>query len=319
MASRKLPSLNAMRCFEAAARHGSIRRAADELSLTHGAVSHQVKLLENGLSLQLFERVGRRLRLTPAGTKLGNALTQGLDSMAYTLRELDDYRGLSSADRHFRIVVTPSFGENWLLPRIFQFIERHPGFEFSLVASNLDPQNPWDDIDVAIQYGGTDWGSGRWWGTLRQVNLRPVCSPRLFNGKHPIRSLRDLSEHRLLHEDDGSEWARWLRMAGAPQGRESVYFGSVNLALSAARGGHGLALVSSTLSENDERSGQLIVPFDAKSAISGQKAYVCVCDHVKLQKPIVASFIEWVQIAMGQNALPHENTATTDAAMDSVE
>lgn len=300
--SRKLPSLNALRCFEAAARQGSIRRAADELHLTHGAVSHQVKLLEDSLGIQLFDRVGRRLKLTAAGTKLGDALTQGLDSMAHTLRELSDYRGIASSDRRLRIAVTPSFGANWLVPRIFQFIERHPGYEFSLAAINLDPRNQWEDIDVAIQYGGTEWGAGRWWCTLQQVSLRPVCSPLLFNGKRPLRSLQDISEHRLLHEDDGSEWARWLRVSSAPQGRENVYFNNVNLALDSARHGHGLALVSSILSENDEKSGRLIVPFDASNFISATKAYVCICEEANRRMPIVASFIEWVLAAMGNEA-----------------
>nr|WP_313372356.1 LysR substrate-binding domain-containing protein [Brucella intermedia] len=300
--ARKLPSLNALRCFEAAARQESIRRAADELHLTHGAVSHQVKLLEESLGIQLFDRVGRRLKLTAAGTKLGDALTQGLDSMAHTLRELGDYRGVASSNRRLRIAVTPSFGANWLVPRIFQFIERHPGYEFSLAATNLDPRNQWGDVDVAIQYGGTEWGAGRWWRALQQVSLRPVCSPLLFNGKRPLRSLQDISEHRLLHEDDGSEWARWLRGSSAPQGRDNVYFNNVNLALDAARHGHGLALVSSTLSENDEKSGRLIVPFDASNFISATKAYVCICDESSRKIPIVSSFIEWVLGAIGSEA-----------------
>lgn len=306
MPTRKLPSLNALRCFEAAARRCSVRGAAEELHLTHGAVSHQIKLLEETLGFELFHRAGRRLKLTPVGLKLGDALTEGFDNLASTLQELNDYRELSASDRRLTIAVTPSFGDNWLMPRIFRFIEKHPGFEFKLTSGFLNPQSQWDGIDVALQYGGTDWGSARWWRTLRQVDLRPVCSPRLFNGKRPLRSVKDLAGHRLLHEDDGAEWSRWLKMAGAPSAKEHVYLNSVNLALNAARGGHGLALVSSTLTESDERSGHLIVPFDATAVISARRAYVCVCDNNKLKKPIVSSFIEWVQAEMGQDVLQDE-------------
>lgn len=312
MSHRKLPSLNALRCFEAAARHSSVRGAADELNLTHGAVSHQVKLLEDTLGLALFERVGKRLKLTPAGIKLGNALTEGLDNLAGTLRELIGYQGLSECARQMKIAVTPSFGANWLLPRIFEFIERHPGFEFTLLSENLDPLVQWDDVDVAVQYGGTDWGKARWWRTLRQVDLRPVCSPRLFNGKWPLRSVGDLAGHRLLHEDDGSEWRRWLTMCGGPVAKDNVYFSNVDLALDAARSGHGIALVSSTLTESDERKGHLIVPFDAAAVISASQAYVCICDNSRLRKPVVSSFIDWLLISMG-----HDIPSTRGSGSDS--
>ncbi|MCP4948269.1 MAG: transcriptional regulator GcvA, partial [Aestuariibacter sp.] len=203
---RRLPPLNALKAFEAAARHLSFTRAADELFVTQAAVSHQIKALEEFLSLKLFIRRNRTLLLTEEG-------------QAYFLELKDIFKNLQDATERLlargskgaiTVATPPSFASQWLVPRISKFSLAYPDIDVRLKAVDFDEGFLADDIDVAIYYG-----RGRWSGIqaekLHTEFLTPLCSPSLFQGSKPLNSLADLKHHVLLHDSSRAIWKMWLK------------------------------------------------------------------------------------------------------------
>lgn len=253
-----LPSLNALRAFEAAARLGSFTAAGRELHVTPSAISHQVRALEEELGVALFERRHRGLALTPAGATAFDASRQALDQLARGLRRVRAARrgpGLT-------VSVLPSFAASWLVPRLPRFQAEHPGIDLRLHATQALADLRGGEADVAIRYG-----RGRYPGLLSERLLSdeafPVCTPELAAR---LGTPSDLGRIVLLHDEVGPAhggWREWLDRAGArgvDAGR-GVRFGDARLLHQAAAAGQGVALARSTLVADDLAAGRLVRPF----------------------------------------------------------
>ena len=293
-------SLAYLRAFEAMARLGSVRAAALELNLTAGAVSQQLHNLRDALGVDLFRREGRRLRLTDAGQALRRSVGNALAEIGACVDEIATRRDAWEATT-LTVSVPPTLGMSWLTPLMFAFIGEVGLASFRMLPAVEMGQVDWRASDVAIVYGNPPW-KGYWWRPMANVTLRPVCSPRLLYGPAPLRSVGDVADHCLLHEDDGSEWRRWLQAADVerPAGR-NAYFGALVMALTAALEGNGLALVSDFLVQDYLRSGRLVRPFE--TAVAASHNYYCVCAEARSQDPLVSRFIDWI-VAKAQAAPP---------------
>lgn len=286
--SNRLPPLNPLRAFEAAARRGSISAAARELNVTHGAVSHQIKTLEETLKAALFERGGKRLKLTPQGALLLPAVSSAFDGIAAATALMNR----PSTSGRLRISCVPALLSLWLIPRMNAFSEQYPEISLKLSSSNDVDLIHSPDIDVAILYGPGGWRDcwTRQWSTLQ---LFPVVSPSLLNSR-PLRSIRDLRDHVLLHGDDGREWNTWLAAADQldmPRGREH-FMSDARLSIEAARHGQGVALGDSITASSLIAAGELIIPFDL-SVPASDAFYVATRNEMRAA-PIVRVFIDWL-------------------------
>ena len=286
--SNRLPPLNPLRAFEAAARRGSISAAARELNVTHGAVSHQIKTLEETLKAALFERGGKRLKLTPQGALLLPAVSSAFDGIAAATALMNR----PSTSGRLRISCVPALLSLWLIPRMNSFSEQYPEISLTLTSSNDADLIHSPDVDVAILYGHGGWRDcwTRQWSTLQ---LFPVVSPSLLNTR-PLRSIRDLRDHVLLHGDDGREWNTWLAAADQldmPRGREH-FMSDARLSTEAARHGQGVALGDSITASSLIAAGELIIPFDL-SVPASDAFYVATRNEMRAA-PIVRVFIDWL-------------------------
>src|ERR1700682_4870029 len=203
----RLPPMQALRAFEAAARMRSLTRAAESLHLTHGAISHQIKSLEADFGVRLVEREGRGIRLTDEGERFATRLRAVLSDLGDAVREVTEHAN----PRQLRVSVIPSFAARWLLPRIGKFFAKHPEIDLDISASNALADFRRDDIDIAIRHGFGDWPGLVSEHVLDDVAF-PVCSPRLANGRLPARP-PDLSRYPLLRSE-GEFWKPWFEAAG---------------------------------------------------------------------------------------------------------
>jgi LysR family glycine cleavage system transcriptional activator len=286
--ARRLPPLNPLRAFEAAARHLSMSRAAKELSVTHGAISHQVRSLEQSLKVQLFAREGGRLTLSPQGSALLPAITGAFGSIGEAVALLT----APSTEGTLVISCLPSIMTFWLVPRLGRFADRHPGVRLKLISSNDKRLVLSPDVDVWVTYGLASWPD-RDTELWLQASLFPVCSPALINSK-ALRSVEDLRNHTLLHADDGREWGNWLNAARAPElacGARHV-MSDAHLATLAAIHGHGVALCDTLTGTDLLAEGRLIIPLDL--TIPAPEAFYIVYRRELKRIPIVRAFIEWL-------------------------
>lgn len=289
--SRHLPSLNALRAFEAAARHLSFTRAADELNVTQAAISHQVKALEDQMGIPLFRRLNRALLLTDEGQMLFPCVRDALDALAEATQRLK----AQDAGGALTVSTLPSFAVKWLVPRMSRFEDRHPEIELRIAASERLVDFARDNIDVAIRFG-----AGRWPGVhaelVAEEAATPVCSPA-FLGK--LREPRDLAGFTLLHEemlplDPFPVWATWLEAAGVTgvDATRGPRFSHTHMMLQAAMDGQGVALGGSVLVDDDIAAGRLAAPFALKLA-SGF-AYYLACPVAAAERPRIKAFWRWV-------------------------
>ncbi|MDJ0739788.1 MAG: transcriptional regulator GcvA [Gammaproteobacteria bacterium] len=259
--SRRLPPLNAVRAFEAAARLGGVKRAAAELFVTPSAVSHQVKALEGFLGVALFRRAGRQIAPTTAGVRYLTAVKQALDELDVATR-----RVMAPADATVvNVSVAPSFLTRWLMPRVRDFQERHPEIELRL-SPNSDPIDfAWSDIDIAIYFGEGDWADVDA-VFLHPVVLIPVCSPAYLGGR-TIASLQDLCRQTLIDVSTRpNEWDDFLASFGMQRPRQGkrLGFSSTALAVGAAMEDLGVALADRRLIAREVRYGHLVMPLDVQ-------------------------------------------------------
>ncbi len=257
---RSLPPLNALRCFEAAARLNSFSRAAEELCVTPSAVSHQVKSLEAFLNIKLFLREKRRVYLTNCGEKYLQGIAHAFDEIDIATRRLVASPNMAAVN----ISVAPVFLTRWLVPRIAEFQQQHPNVELRLSASNGLVDFHQSDTDMAIYFGKGDW-DGVDCHFLRGVILTPVCSPGLLDSEKSLRSPKDLSHHTLIKVSSRPwEWEYFLQQAGVRDSEtgRSLAFSSTSLATGAAMEGLGIALADRFLVERELQYGQLVIPFD---------------------------------------------------------
>lgn len=285
-----LPSLNALRAFEAAARHRHFGHAGDELCVTQGAISRQVKVLEEQLGVRLFERHGKRLTLTAAGRDYLPVLSDAFARIAEQTRLI---RARAAGGR-LTVSVVPSFSARWLAPRLSGFAVRHPGIALRIVTSNALATFIHDGIDIGIRYGRGPWPQTHA-ELLAREELFPVCAPSLLSGPCPLRTPNDLRHHALLHGELAPGWAEWLKAAGVSGidvGQGPRFTDAITL-LEAAFAGHGVALARSVLVRDDLASGRLIRPF--ATAVAAEGSYHIVCAPTRLDQPEIAAFRDWLK------------------------
>ncbi len=286
--AKRLPPLNPLRAFEAAARHGSLTRAAGELNVTHGAISHQIKALETSLDVRLFERSGQRLKLTAHGAEFLPTVSSAFDSIAAAAARMTRPTSAGSLS----IACVPALLSFWLVPRLGSFIARFPEIRLTLDASNDTSTLRSPDVDVSILYGDGSW-SDCWLKRWSHLDLFPVMSPTLMNTR-PVRTVRDLGNHVLLHADDGREWQTWLAAADAldlSRGPQH-HLSDARLGIEAAMHGHGIALGDTMTAAGLLARGQLVAPFNL--AVPAADAFYIACRTDLRAAPIVSVFIDWM-------------------------
>lgn len=286
---RKLPPLNALKAFEAAARHLSFTRAADELFVTQAAVSHQVKGLEDFLGVKLFIRRNRSLLLTPEGQTYYLELKEIFDHMLQATERVK-----SASERgSLTISLPPSFAILWFVPRLSRFREAYPEIDVRIRAVDEVDGSLSDDVDVAIYYG-----SGKWPGLraykLHNEYLLPVCSPLLLNGTKPLREPADLLNHTLLHDETRNAWKDWFKLVGIDKnkGDNGPVFSHSNLALKAAVHGQGIALANNVLVKPEIDAGHLIQIFP--EVLPREKSFYLVCRDSQAEVGKIATFRGWL-------------------------
>lgn len=297
---KQLPPLNALRAFEAAARHLSFTKAAAELNVTPAAVSHQVRALEDMLGVPLFRRLTRALRLTDAGQAALPSLSRGFDHLARGVDEIHS--------RHdgglLTLSVSPSFGAMWLVPRLDRFRALHPDIEIRIDGTDRVVDLNRDDVDVALRYGPGGYTGVRVDRLFGQVNT-PVCAPALLEGPVPLRRPEDLHRHTLLHidwKDAEASWRMWLLAAGVTDINATAgpRFSSESMAVGAAIEGQGVALVGDKLVADELASGRLARPFDRRLSTPLSFAYYLLSAPDGREAPKVRYFRDWLLAEVGE-------------------
>jgi LysR family transcriptional regulator, glycine cleavage system transcriptional activator len=286
--ARRLPPLSSLRPFEAAARLESFSRAAEELHLTHGAVSRQVRALEDHVGAALFSRHGKRVALTAAGRTFAERVRNALEEIARAAEAL----GSARRERRLTVSVLPSFASRWLMPRLIRFMEAHPRIEVNVLTSNTLADFGTDEVDIAIRFGRGPWPLLGCEEFLDDEYF-PVASPRMNRGKLP-KAPKDLLGVRLIREDR-DYWQRWFEAAGvaldAPL--EGPSFNDATYSLQAAARGEGVALARRSIVGEDLERGTLKRLF--RIAVPSHESYWFVSPRHLVDAPRVKAFRDWVK------------------------
>lgn len=299
---RRLPSLNALRAFWAAARHGSFVAAAEELHVTASAVSLQVRQLEDELGQKLFDRTPRGLSLTVDGAQILPGVNDAFARLQETL--IDDQAG---ADQQIlTLSVAPSFATKWLLPRLDSFCTQYPAFDVRVMATHELTDFAKENIDLAIRYG-----RGGYAGVASELLMResvfPVCAPRLVASQadadlhHLLRTLPLLHDDSPDQDDTCPDWKSWFKAAGIldVEAQRGSRFNQSIFVLEAAANGLGVALAKSSLVQQDLASNRLVrlghdnVPIEF--------AYFLVYPPERSKRPAIAAFRKWIQAEIGDH------------------
>jgi LysR family transcriptional regulator, glycine cleavage system transcriptional activator len=306
----RLPPLNALRVFEAAARHLSFKEAAAELHITQAAVSHQIKSLEEYLGVELFRRAGRGVQLSEAAKACLPKLREGFEALATAVEMIRERGG----EAELIITAPPVFTARWLMPRLADFAKKEPKIDVRVVANSrmvdsgaLDSPIIIGTLDLRSDASGVEihLGQGEYPGyradRLFNVRMVLVASPELLAGDPPLREPADLARHVLLHDDameivaHGNAWQKWLERAGVADrvdGSRGPRFSSNILSLEAASQKLGVALALRPLIDADVASGRLRTPFDIE--VNPRSAYYLVCPEVIAERPAVKAFRSWL-------------------------
>lgn len=294
MTPRWLPSLSALRAFESAARHESAKQAAQELSVTATAISHQIRGLEEALGVSLFVRKPRQLELTPQGRELQQVLEMAFDSIGGVVERLKT----TPARQAVTISTTPAVAVRWLLPWVCMLRDSHPSIDLRFHASHEPVALDGVTADLAIRYG-----DGRWPGLVAEKlfdNLFiPACSPHLN-----LHDVADLPKHPLIHfrprgaSSSPMDWAGWQKLARVPELDVSagLVFSDETHAISAAIGGQGVALMSRQLIEDELKEGRLMQPFGPE--LPG-KPFFLVYPESRRHAPTILAIRDWVMNVPG--------------------
>lgn len=298
MESREiLPPFVGVRVFEAAARLRSFARAAEELGITAGAVSQHIRILEEFAGQPLFRRLGRGVELTDAGQA---AFSHASAAMAELLQAGRAMR-VSMRGRRIAISTPPSFASKWLIPRLSKFQELWPDIEVRLSADMGLVDFSGSDIDIAIRYGPGGY-EGLHCEKLMSEAVIVVASPRLLEGRSPLRTAADLADLPLIHDDAPERdpscptWAMWFAARGARHvdAERGSRFNQASLALEAAVAGKGLVLAKRHLALRDLAEGALVAPLEeAHAPVSF--AYWLVWPRVRRFEPAQRAFLEWLR------------------------
>ena len=284
--ARRLPPLSALRPFEAAARLESFSRAAEELHLTHGAISRQVRGLEDHVGTQLFSRHGKRVALTAAGRAFAERVRTALEEIAQAAEAVSSSR----RDKRLTVSVLPSFASRWLMPRLIRFMDRHPEIEVSVLATTALANFAADDVDIAIRFG-----KGPYPPYVHEAFLEdewfPVASPKVKAPKHPA----DLLHMRLIREDRDF-WDDWLCAAGVKLDKPLAggpSFNDATYSIQAAQRGEGIALARRSIVGDDLRNGTLRRLFDV--SVKPGERYWFVSPRELADLPKVKAFRRWIK------------------------
>ncbi|BAJ03966.1 LysR substrate-binding domain-containing protein [Shewanella violacea] len=286
---RKIPPLRALQVFEAAARQEHFSRAAAELCITQSAVSHQVRVLEEHFSEQLFIRKGRQLRLTSKGKLLYQELSHIFDSLSRLNQQIS-----GGYSQNLRLAVYSSFAVKWLIPRLSDFRRQYPEIKIRLNMITDDPELSDSVADMFIS--GQSGYPGFWHQLLHQERLIPVCSPDLFERSESIE-ITSLFKQPLLTVDEGPlglDWQRWglKNKVSFPDSQQEHIFSHVLLAIEAAIAGQGVALASDFMVMKDIADGRLISP-KLPDIYTGFE-FNFSCKKSRLKEPAIAAFINWL-------------------------
>jgi LysR family transcriptional regulator, glycine cleavage system transcriptional activator len=294
---RRLPNLAALRAFEAAARHGNFSRAAEEIHVTHGAISHQVRALEEELGVPLFARHGKRISITPEGERFATTLRKALTDIAAAAAALQ----ADGKQKRLTVTALPSFAARWLSPRLGQFIELHPDMEVMLQSSSQLTDFVRESVDIGVRFGRGNY-PGLVVEKIMDDYYYPVASPHFNKGKLPLTPEK-LAQHPLLR-CEMEPWTPWFRAAGLdflePTG--GLVFQDSSMLVRAAVEGHGIALARHAIAVSDIESGELVRLFDI--AIRTPQSYYLVCPPESLRKPHVQAFRNWLLGEVAKLAQP---------------
>lgn len=294
MAAR-LPSLNGLRAFEAAARHLSFTNAAQELNVTQTAISHQIRRLEEELGIRLFERKSRSLVLTPKASEYLPGIRAAFQDLRFATDRLlrkDDGKVLT-------VSMMTSLATKWLLPRLSTFQEQHPDIDVRITTSSELVDFRRGDVDAAIRYGRGQWpGLHADW--LMADELFPVCSPALLKGSNALKKPEDLARVTLLHTTGYAEdWRVWLTAAGLPASiakNPGLTFDLSFMTVQAAVDGIGVAIGHTAFVQDDIANGRLVAPFDM--TLPEDAGYYFVAPQGNTKVPKIVAFREWLTAAV---------------------
>jgi LysR family glycine cleavage system transcriptional activator len=295
----RLPSLNGLRAFEAAARHLSFTKAAAELNVTQTAISHQIRRLEEELGVALFLRQNRALALTGVAGDYLPAIRAAFQDLRLATERLHG----RNSDRILTVSTLASFAAKWLLPRLSHFQELQPNIDVRITTSMELVDFQRDNVDAAIRYGRGQWPDVKstW---LMADELFPVCSPALLAGPNPLRGPQDIPHHVLLHTSGFSDdWRLWLTAAGMPVDaatRGGLTFDLSFMTVQAAIDGLGIAIGRTSYVQDDIVKGRLVVPFDV--ALPADAGFYLVAPPATAQTAKLAAFADWVVTEAGRTA-----------------
>jgi len=294
---RRLPPLNAVRAFEAAARLGGFNAAGVELNVSANAVGRLVKVLEESVGVTLFRRLARGVVVTEAGERYLAGVGRLLDQLSEATVDL---RRLETACV-LKVSAMPSVVTRWLIPRLERLTERQPGLDVRLFATTTQTDFSREDIDVAIRVGRGSYPGMRS-DLLMHEDYFPVCSPKLLLGATPLKEPADLARHVLLHDQCGCvaclpdliDWKSWLAMVGSTtiNAERGLRYSFSHMTLQAAAAGLGVALASSALLADDLATGRLVRPF-GDLAVRSPYSFFIVCPETTADSEKVVLFREW--------------------------
>ncbi|HEY1076454.1 MAG TPA: LysR substrate-binding domain-containing protein [Fontimonas sp.] len=312
MPNTRLPPLNALRAYEAVARHRSFRKAAAELFVTPAAVTHQIKALEEQLGVELFKRLPGGIELTPATVATLPVLQRAFELIARSVGELRNF----GSTPHLTVKTTPTFASRWMMPRLHSFLAANQGIDVRVLASGNvlnagggpTAAGPGVEPDIEVRFS-TGRPDGDHVDLLFNVGIVPMCHPRLLeNGPWPLRTPADLAHHSLLHGDmhitdrGRSAWSLWLRKAGVSNvdPRRGLQFDHPTLALDAAADGLGVTLATPLFAKNELDRGDVAVAFPIE--ITLDRAYYAVTAPASSHRPEVIAFRQWLSAEAAADA-----------------
>lgn len=299
MAMKRIP-VGPLRAFDVAARNLNLTAAAEEMNVTHAAVSRQVKQLEQRLGVRLFERLPRGLKLTAHGALLAEGTREAFDRLASALEDVS----IPAVRRKLTISTFASLAARWLMPRLQAFSELFPDADLQVQTTARLTDFARDDVDIAIRFGGGHY-PGMHVVQLFQPKDIVVCAPSLLKRGPPIRTFADLKHHILLHDDSHRAWIRWLDATGVKgiNPRQGIICGDRNSMLQAALTGQGVALASAVFAESELAAGRLVKVFT--NEVATEFAIYAVCLPRRLNDPIVSGTIEWLVREAGTSMDAH--------------
>jgi len=324
--------LNSLRAFEAAARHLSFRKAAEELHVTPAAISHQLKALEDYLGIKLFRRANRRVELTPPARAAAQHLHDGFQAIFEAVERLRQ----GDNENLLTVSAAPSFAGKWLMPRLHRFVSRYPQIDVRLSArmrsARPQPRDlavrmdfndvSLDDADLAIRFGDGDFPGMRV-DRLLDLAVAPMLSPQLAERSPRLDSPADLKRYPLLHDDTAYfssgrlNWDCWLDAAGVTgvDTAHGVHFSHANLAIDAAIDGLGVLVSLPVLAAADLAAGRLLMPFAL--TVPADYAYYILCDEEQSERPAIQAFRDWLLEEVRSTQAPGTGAAlSNDRAPD---